>query len=314
MDSYRIVFAGTPDFAAEALDALIASEHEVVAVYTQPDRPAGRGQKLQLSPVKELALKHNIAVEQPENFKSEDSLQVLASFKADIMVVAAYGIILPKAVLECPNIGCLNIHASLLPRWRGAAPIQRSIAAGDKETGIDIMLMDEGLDTGDILLERRCPIEDQDTGSVLHDRLAALGAQAIVECLEELDLYLEQRCPQENGKATYAHKLNKEEATIDWNKTTLEIDQHIRAFNSWPIATTKIDDKVIRVWHAKYESQDHVYDNGEIVSAEEQSISVACSDGLIHLKHIQLPGKKAMNVGDVLNGKKDMFAVGKCFG
>ena len=238
MPPLKIIFAGTPDFAASALSALIESEHDVVAVYTQPDRPAGRGRKLRASPVKELALKHDIPVLQPEKLKDAETHDVLRSFNADVMIVAAYGLILPQAVLDIPRLGCLNIHASLLPRWRGAAPIQRAIAAGDKESGITIMQMDAGLDTGDILLLSHCPINDNDNGGDLHDRLAEMGASSILEALKDIESGNTKPIKQDDALATYAHKLDKKEAIINWKDSAENIERLIRAFNPWPVAFT----------------------------------------------------------------------------
>lgn len=313
MTSYRIVFAGTPEFAADALKALIGSNHEVVAVYTQPDRPAGRGQKLVESPVKQLAMQYEIPVEQPLSFKASEELNNLQSYKADLMVVAAYGIILPLKVLESPNLACLNIHASILPRWRGAAPIQRAIAAGDNQTGITVMLMNEGLDTGDMLLKRYLPIQESDTGSSLHDNLAILGARAILECLDDLPTYLAQRCPQDKQLANYANKLTKEEARINWFDEGETIQNTIRAFNSWPVSYTELDSQKIRIWAADFKPQLHQFKNGEICSHEQSNIGVACTGGILFIQTLQLPGKKSLACAQVLNGKKEFFAIGKCF-
>lgn len=314
--SYRIVFAGTPDFAAKALAGLLDSRHKVIAVYTQPDRPAGRGQKLLESPVKLLALEKGIAVEQPLNFKDPASIATLASYEADIMVVAAYGIILPKAVLDTPSITCLNIHASLLPRWRGAAPIQRAILANDQETGISIMKMAEGLDTGDVLLTRTLPIASTDTGSSLHDKLAILGQSALLETLEHLEILLSQRCPQNHEKASYAHKLSKSEARIDWSKSAREIENQVRAFNSWPVAFTIIEEKNIRIWQALAVSEKHSFPTGKICAHDWLGLpclKVACGDGFVAIEQLQLPGKKAMSAAEILNSRQALFSIGKYF-
>lgn len=267
----RIIFAGTPDFAAVALAALISSEHEVVAVYTQPDRPAGRGRKLKPGPVKQLALDNNILVEQPLSLKSPAEHDKLATWQADIMVVAAYGLILPRAVLTIPPLGCLNIHASLLPRWRGAAPIQRAILADDKETGITIMQMDEGLDTGAMLLKKTCPIQATDTAQVLHDRLSTLGAEAILETLIALTDLIPQQ--QNNELTTYAKKLDKTEAVIDWTHSATELDRQIRAFNPWPVAQTCLQDKTLRIWQAT-PLVDNTKQPGTIVQSNKHGIDV----------------------------------------
>ena len=313
MRTYRIIFAGTPDFAASALNSLIESRHEILAVYTQPDRPAGRGQKLLFSPVKDLALQHNLPVEQVENFKSQESLDQLQAYQADIMVVAAYGIILPQAVLDTPKLCCLNIHASLLPRWRGAAPIQRAIMAGDQDSGISIMKMEAGLDTGDILLKKSIAIEADDTGSSLHDKLSELGGQALLESLDNFELLFAQRCPQLDAEANYAHKLNKQDGKINWEENGKKIEQHIRAFNAWPVCHSNLEGKQIRIWQAGFREQKHAHKPGEIIALENGLIEVACGNGVIEISQLQLPGKKSLSSAEVLNAKKEMFAAGKCF-
>ena len=313
----RVVFAGTPDFAATALDALIKNQQqtniEVVAVYTQPDRPAGRGRQLKASPVKELALENGIDVYQPKNFKQDNDLATLKQLNSDLMIVAAYGIILPPTVLTTPHLGCLNIHASILPRWRGAAPIQRAIIAGDKQTGITIMQMDEGLDTGDMLLIKTCNIEQNDTGSVLHNRLAALGATAILEALSLLQSNSIKATHQDNGQACYAHKLTKEEAYIDWQQPALQIDRQVRAFNSWPVAQTHFNDKVVRIWQAHVIERISNQPAGEIVEVTKESIIISCNDGCIAITDLQLAGSKRMSVQALLNGHPDMFKPGQIF-
>jgi len=244
----KIIFAGTPAFSVPPLQALMAAGHDIIAVYTQPDRPAGRGRKLTASPVKQAALSHNLPVFQPENFKTEDAIATLQAHQADIMVVVAYGLILPKAVLDAPRQGCLNIHASLLPRWRGAAPIQRAIEAGDAQTGITIMQMAEGLDTGDSLYQIATDITDTDTAQTLHDRLSQLGAQAIVTVLKDLKRYPPQ--PQDESQVTYAHKLTKAEAELDWTQAAPLLQRKIHAFNPWPVAFTQLNGKPLRIWQA----------------------------------------------------------------
>ena len=310
LDTYKIIFAGTPEFAAEALEALIQSRHDIVAVYTQPDRPSGRGKKLVESPVKQLACKHLIPVEQPPSFKNAPDIDTLATYDADIMVVAAYGIILPLTVLAIPKKGCLNIHASLLPRWRGAAPIQRAIQAGDTQSGISIMLMAEGLDTGDVLLIRKLEIGPNEIGSELHDRLAVLGQSALLQTLDDFNVYYHQRCPQKEGLANYAHKLTKKEASVDWSLPAQTIHNQIRAFNSWPVSFSTLDEYIIRIWKSHFEIQSHPFENGEICSHTNQCIGVACSDGIIYLEKIQLPGKRALSSKEILNAKKDLFSIG----
>ena len=311
--TYRIVFAGTPDFAAESLKALIASRHNVVAVYTQPDRPSGRGQQIIECAVKKIAAEHQIPIEQPLNFKETNELKRLEEYQADLMIVAAYGIILPLSVLHTPKIACLNIHASLLPRWRGAAPIQRAILENDKKTGITIMLMAEGLDTGDMLLRREIDIQDNDTGSSLHDRLAHVGQSAILECLDSLCVLLKQCCPQDDGLTSYAKKLTKSEANIDWSQKAETIHNTIRAFNSWPVCHSTLNSKNIRIWKSSFSNCKHSFQAGEICSHDNKLIGVACTDGIVFLEKIQMPGKKALASHEILNSKKDFFAVGKAF-
>ncbi|SMN00986.1 Methionyl-tRNA formyltransferase [uncultured Candidatus Thioglobus sp.] len=301
----RIVFAGTPDFSVGILTALINAGHQIVGVYCQPDRPKGRGRVLSACPVKEKALAHNLAIFQPESLKGDEAQQNLAKLNAEVMVVVAYGQLLPKAILATPKYGCLNIHASLLPRWRGAAPIQRAILAGDKITGIGIMQMNEGLDTGGVLLEKTCEISSTDTAQSLHDKLAILGADAIVEALEHLN-NLSPKAQNEAG-ASYAKKLNKQEAWIDWTQSAEQINQQIRAFNPYPIAQTnansdKFNEKVLRILSA-----DVVDDNGtpgEIIRHDKTDCIVATGKGALSLKTVQLSGKKVVNIKDFSNAYK----------
>jgi len=298
----RIIYAGTPEFAAAALQAILDGGHQVVAVYTQPDRPAGRGRKLTASPVKQLALQHGVPVEQPPSLKDDEAQRVLAAYQADVMVVAAYGLILPRAVLSIPRYGCLNIHASLLPRWRGAAPIQRAIVAGDEETGITIMQMDAGLDTGDMLLKVHCPIAADDTGGSLHDKLAAMGAQAILTVLQQMadgELTGEK---QDDSQACYAHKLTKAEACIDWSQSAQHISRQIAAFNPWPVAYTEFDSKVLRLWRANVlESAHSDKAPGTVLVEDANGIQVVTGDGVLNISCLQLPGKKPQDVKDFLN-------------
>ncbi|WP_297809307.1 methionyl-tRNA formyltransferase [uncultured Methylophaga sp.] len=300
----RIIFAGTPDFAAESLKALLQTEHTVCAVYTQPDRPAGRGRKLTPSPVKQIALEHAIPVEQPLNFKSEDSLATLDSYQADLMVVVAYGLLLPQAVLDTPRLGCINVHASLLPRWRGAAPIQRAILAGDTETGVGIMKMEAGLDTGPVLLEKRCPIDNDDTAQVLHDRLATLGAEALVSSLAEIENRLAQARPQDEAHKTYAHKLEKQEALIDWQHTAEQILRQVNAFNPWPVAQTQWQGDTMRIWLAQLADTRQSGQPGEVLTVDKQGIDIACGSGALRITQLQVPGKRAMTVRDFLNANQ----------
>lgn len=302
----KIVFAGTPEFAAEALAALINTDHEIIAVYTQPDRKAGRGQKLTASAVKQLALEHNLPVYQPLHFKAstEEGLAAqkeLAELNADVMVVAAYGLILPQAVLDTPQYGCLNIHGSLLPRWRGAAPIQRAIAAGDAETGVTIMKMAAGLDTGDMMYKTICPIEATDTSASLQDKLALQGAEAIVAVLEseeKLKHYLDIREVQDESLTVYAHKLSKAEAKIDWSLDAVSIDRNIRAFNPWPVAFIPLDESNnLRVWGSMLSEQNAAGKApGAILCLDSLGVHVACgNEKAVCLTSLQWPGGKALN-------------------
>lgn len=251
MKSLNIIFAGTPDFASAHLQTVLDTQHNVIAVYTQPDRPAGRGRKLKPSPVKERALQHDIPVYQPKSLRDEAAQEELAALNADLMIVVAYGLILPQVVLDTPEYGCINVHGSILPRWRGAAPIQRAIAAGDKESGVTIMQMDAGLDTGDMLIKAYCPIHTVDTSSDLHDRLIEVGKPALVEAINAMANSVLTPEKQDDDLACYAHKMSKEEARIDWHQSAEELDCLVRAFNPWPVATTELDDLLIRVWEAE---------------------------------------------------------------
>ncbi len=300
----RVLFAGTPEFSVGVLEALITADHEIVGVYCQPDRPKGRGRMLSACPVKETALEHDLAVFQPESLKDETAQQALASLNAEVMVVVAYGQLLPKVVLEAPKYGCLNIHASLLPRWRGAAPIQRAILAGDKQTGVGVMQMNEGLDTGDILLEKICDISDTDTAQSLHDKLAILGAQAIVEAIKSIN-NLSPTVQSEEG-VTYAKKLSKDEAWIDWVQSAVQINRQIRAFNPYPIAqarakSDKFDDKVLRLLSASVIDKTYNAKPGEVVECGKGVCIVATNSGALSLEQVQLAGKKASSIKDFTN-------------
>ena len=311
----KIIFAGTPEFAATALAALLKTEHEIVAVYTQPDRKAGRGQKLRASAVKQLALENNIPVYQPLHFTSstEEGLAAQAELKAlnaDVMVVAAYGLILPQVVLDTPKYGCLNIHGSLLPRWRGAAPIQRAIATGDAETGVTIMKMAAGLDTGDMMYKTLCPISAEDTSASLHDKLALQGAEAIVAVLESeqtLQHYLETREVQDESLTVYAHKLTKAEAQIDWTQPAADIDRNIRAFNPWPVAFTPLDDSNnLRIWSSSLSKQNASNAlPGEVITLDKDGVHVMCGDqNVICITNLQWPGGKALNAVQINQTQK----------
>ncbi|MFL1404771.1 methionyl-tRNA formyltransferase [Marinobacter sp. M1N3S26] len=307
----RIVFAGTPDFAAVALRALLATDHEIVAVYTQPDRRSGRGRKQQFGPVKQTAVDADIPVFQPVSLKDDAEQQALRGLKPDVMVVAAYGLILPQAVLDIPRLGCLNIHASLLPRWRGAAPIHRAIEAGDAETGITIMQMAAGLDTGDMLLKQRTPIHDDDTGGSLHDRLADMGGQAIVEALAALDTRGLDAEPQNDSQASYAHKLSKDEAHIDWRSDAHDIARKVRAFNPWPGTDGELDGERIRIHEAFAVNDTGDQPPGTVLARERAGIDIACGTGILRVTRVQLPGTRAMSVSDLINGGKPVLMPGQ---
>jgi len=311
--SLRVIFAGTPEFAAASLAALIESPHQVIAVYTQPDRPSGRGRQLTASPVKQLAQQHHIPVYQPTSLKNAEAQALLKALNADLMVVAAYGIILPPMVLEAPKYGCINVHASLLPRWRGAAPIQRAILAGDSQTGITIMQMDAGLDTGDILLKATCDIAPSDTGSSLHDRLAALGAETLLTALTDLPNTQAQAQKQDNAQASYASKLAKEQARMDWSADAAQLSQQVRAFNAWPVAFSELGEERVRIWQAQALDVACAERPGTIIRATAEGIDVACGKGVLRLLQIQLPGAKALAVAEVLKAKIDSFCQGSQF-
>jgi len=309
----NIIFAGTPDFSAYALQSLLASDHKVIAVYCQPDRPAGRGRKLTAGPVKALAIEHDIPVYQPLSLKDETAQQELAALQADVMVVVAYGLLLPKAVLSAPRYGCINIHASLLPRWRGAAPIQRAILAGDKHSGVTIMQMDEGLDTGDMLNIDSCAIAAEDTGSSLHDTLAAMGATAMLHTLSNIETGSLQAQVQDNKQAVYAHKLNKQEAQIDWQQPAVDIVRKIQAFNSWPVAYTDYKGKPLRLWQARlleYKKADNEQQYGTVLAESAQGLDILAAAGIVRVLELQMPGKKRIMVKDFINGQS---LQGVCF-
>lgn len=296
----RIIFAGTPHFAAHALAALI-DKYEVVAVLTQPDRPSGRGMQLTASPVKQLALQRGIQVLQPVTLKTEEAQKEIAALNADVMVVAAYGLILPQAVLQIPKQGCLNIHASLLPRWRGAAPIQRAILAGDKETGITIMQMDVGLDTGDMLLKKVCEITESDTAESLHDKLALLGAQAIVETLQLVEQRKLHPEKQDDSLATYAAKLTKVEALLDWNLEAVQLDRAVRGYYPFPVAHTTMRDTPIKIMRACVRQQNAQADvAGTVLSIDKECIWVACGKDSLGIEIMQKPGGKALPVAQFI--------------
>ncbi len=298
--SLRVAFAGTPEFAAQALDAIIAVGYPVPLVLSQPDRPAGRGMKLLPSPVKQHALKAGIAVDQPEKLRSPEQREALAACAPDVLVVAAYGLLLPTEVLQLPRLGCLNIHASLLPRWRGAAPIHRAIEAGDAETGITIMQMDEGLDTGAMLLRRAISIHPDDTTASLHDRLAVLGADMIVEALDALDAGRLTATPQPAEGVTYAAKISKAEAELDWQRPAAQIERAVRAFNPFPVASTHLRGTAIKVWRAQLAEGKGT--PGEVLAVGDHGVVVACGEQALSLTELQRPGSRRMPVAEFLRG------------
>jgi len=325
----RLVFAGTPPFAAEHLKALISSHHSIVGVYTQPDRPAGRGKELMASAVKQLAVEHNLPVYQPQTLKSLDEQQTLASLNADVMIVVAYGLLLPPHILQTPPLGCLNVHASLLPRWRGAAPIQRAIEAGDPRSGVTIMQMDEGLDTGDMLLTASCPIHACDTAGDLHDRLLELGPPTLLTVLDQLQSGTEMRTAQDHKQSTYAKKLSKQEASINWNEDAQIICQKIRAFNPVPVCFAILGRKGQREKEIKEEEREEIRVRifqaealseetktnipGEILSVSTEGIRVACGKGVLNILSLQLPGKKLMSIKQFINGHGKLVEPGMQF-
>ena len=308
----RIIFAGTPDFAARHLQALINSEHQIVGVYSQPDRPAGRGKKLKASEVKALALEHDLPVFQPQSLKTDDALEELSSLNADIMIVVAYGLILPKAILDAPRLGCLNVHGSILPRWRGAAPIQRAIWAGDQQTGVTIMQMDEGLDTGDMLHISRCPIDSTETSASLYAKLAELGPDALIDTINRLangDITPE---PQNDADANYAKKLSKDEANIDWSMDAEQIERNIRAFNPWPVCFTQMRGNTVKIYQANVVEQSGAA--GTVLASDKNGIVVACGKHALSISELQPQGKKPMAINDFLNGRSDWVTPGTVLG
>jgi methionyl-tRNA formyltransferase len=302
MTSLRIAFAGTPQFALPALQALLKSRHQVVGVLTQPDRPAGRGQQMRASPVKLLALDAQLPLAQPSSLKTEESRAELTQWAADVLVVVAYGLILPPPVLALPRLGCINIHGSLLPRWRGAAPIQRAILAGDAETGVTIMQLDAGLDTGPMLLERVRPIGSQDTAGDLHDALSELGAAALLEALDGLAAgTLKPRAQPADG-VSYAPKIEKSEAPIDWSVSAIHLDRKIRAFNPWPVAETRFAGESLRVLQARIAEPIGAHDApGTLLGIADDGLHVACGEGVLAVRELQRAGKRPVSARDFAN-------------
>jgi methionyl-tRNA formyltransferase len=300
----KIIFAGTPEFSVPPLKRLIESGHQVVAVYTQPDRPSGRGRKLTPSPVKQTALEHGLPVFQPDTLRGREAAEELRSLEADLMVVVAYGLLLPQAVLDAPRLRCVNVHASLLPRWRGAAPIQRAILAGDQETGITIMAMEAGLDTGPMYLTRYVSISPRETGGSLHDKLAVLGAEALMDALHGIADGSLIPAPQDSDKATYAKKLTKEEAVIDWRQAAVEIDRMVRAFDPWPVAQTRLGETTLRVWGSELPDIDPgEAPPGTVIDTGRSGIDVATGEGVLRITRLQPPGKRAMTAAELLNAR-----------
>jgi len=299
-EGLKIIFAGTPEFAAASLQPLIKSQHQIIAVYTQPDRPAGRGQKIKLSPVKKLALVAEIPIFQPESL-SDDECKRLLNFNADVMLVSAYGLLLPQAALSSTKLGCINIHASLLPKWRGAAPIQRSILAGDTQTGITIMQMVEELDAGPVLYRSTCEIKATDTASSLHDRLAQMSAKEVVDILMCFQNHALKAIPQDAGQATYAQKIVKNEANINWQQSAVEIERKIRAFNAWPVAYTYLQGKRLRIWEASLSNTVAQLKPGSVITATKESIEVVTGEGVLRLISLQLSGGKIISAQDFIN-------------
>ena len=296
----RIVFAGTPAFAVPSLEALLASGHSLVAVYTQPDRPAGRGRRLQPSPVKRLALVHRIPVIQPDTLRDPRAIENFARLRPDLLVVAAYGLILPREILEIPALGAINVHASLLPRWRGAAPIQRAILAGDRETGVTIMQVVEALDAGPMLLKKATPIDPRETAGQLHDRLARLGAEALREVLPALASGRVDPEPQDESRATYAAKITKAEARLDWRRPATELERAVRAYNPWPGAHTGFDGRTLRIWQAEAVDAPAAAEPGTVIEAR-RTLEVACGEGRLRLLEVQLPGGRRLPARAFLN-------------
>jgi len=313
MSNLSIVFAGTPAFGLPALQAIASSRHQLKAVYSQPDRPAGRGRKLQASEIKNWAVKLGIPVYQPHNFKDAETVEELANLQADVMVVIAYGLILPRRVLAIPRLGCINVHASLLPRWRGASPIQHAILFGDQNSGVTIMQMDAGMDTGDSLEQATCQLDSHETAASLHDKLAQISIAPLLHTLDLLANNKITRQSQDNSQATYAPKIDKEDARIDWKGSAITIDRQIRAFNPWPIAFAQLDDEVIRIHQAVIEPLDHKASPGTILAIDKKGLLVAAAKQAIRIQKLQFAGGKAITVADWMNAGRYSVYLNKAF-
>lgn len=310
----RIIFAGTPEFAARHLQALLDHHHQVVAVYTQPDRPAGRGRQLQKSAVKIMAEQHHLPIEQPENFASLSTLATLQDYHADLMIVVAYGLLLPLTVLHTPRLGCMNVHASLLPRWRGAAPIQRALLAGDQETGVSIMRMEQGLDTGPVYRQRACVIAPQETSSSLHDKLALLGTEALLETLAQCAKGHAEAKSQALEGACYAKKIHKQEALLNWERSAIELERQIRAFYAWPVAYTYVAGTLLRIWRAEAVVSAATGAPGQVLVVSPQGIDVMTAHGTLRLLEIQWPGGKVLPASTVLQNSSSVIYHGVVLG
>jgi methionyl-tRNA formyltransferase len=297
----KIIYAGTPEFAVPALESLLHSEHQVIAVYTQPDRPAGRGRKLQQSPVKRCALAAQLKVLQPRDFKLEQDLQQLQQLEADLMVVAAYGLLLPAAVLNAPRYGCINIHASLLPRWRGASPIQQAILAGDECSGVSLMKMNQGLDTGDVMQQRSLAIDPAWSSADLHDALAPLGAELMLEALQDIESAMRLAQPQDDSRATYAPRLSKQQAQVDWRKPAAALLREIHAFNPWPVSFSFLEGDSIRFWDARAGAGLLGEQPGQVIRHDREGIYVSCGDGVLQVTELQFAGRNRCSAAQALN-------------
>lgn len=310
MKGLRVIFAGTPGFGLPCLEALFASKHNLLAVYTQPDRPAGRGRKLQSSVIKSWAESQRVPVHQPTHFRDPEQVASLAALKPDMLVVIAYGLILPRAVLDIPRFGCINVHASLLPRWRGASPIVQAIKHGDTQTGVTIMQMEEGLDTGPMLERVPCPIYPHDTAHILHDRLAQLAVAPLLAILDKFTQGGLAGEKQDDNLATYAPKIHKSEAVIDWQNPACVIDRQIRAFNPWPVAFTHVDNTPLRIYHAVVIEETGTGTlPGTILALDKKGMLIATGQGSLLVTRIQFPGGKPLSVAEWLNAKSKLLAV-----